>query len=111
VSRILIRRATTLLLILAILAGPGAGVISMSAAARGMDMAGPLSDSQDGCKGCEPGKMVLADCGTVCISLLAIIQPVAALATGIVHSPRRWHDEPVGRYTTEPPTAPPRSEP
>lgn len=101
------RRATILLLILAILVGPGAGVMSMAATMPAMDMTGP--DSDDSCKGCLPGKMTVADCGTACISLSAIIQPMAVLSAGAQLSPWRWHDEQVGRHPTKPPTAPPRS--
>ena len=102
------RHATILLLILAILVGPGAGVMSMAATMPAMDMTGP--DSDDSCKGCLPGKMTAADCGTVCISLPAIIPPVAAFSAGVPLSPWRQHDEQVARHPTEPPTAPPRSE-
>jgi hypothetical protein len=82
--------------------------MSMPATMPVMDMTG--ASGEDGCKGCLPGKMTVADCGLVCISLPAIITPVAAISAGDHLSPWRWHDEQVRRYPTEPPTAPPRSE-
>jgi hypothetical protein len=101
------RQTTILLLVLAILVGPGVSVMSM-AATTGVSMSSP--DNDEGCKGCLPGKMTLADCGMVCLALPAIIPPVAAFHAGIERSPWCWHDEQIGRYQTEPPTGPPRSD-
>jgi hypothetical protein len=109
VSSNLIRRATTLLLILAILAGPGAGFISMATAAPAMNMADALPDGEDDCKGCAPAKMAIADCGAICISLVAIIQPVAAFSADATFPMWRWSDESIRHRATEPPTTPPRS--
>jgi hypothetical protein len=102
------RHATILLMLLAILAGPAASVMSMAATMPAMGVTGP--DGDDSCKGCLPGKMTVADCGMVCTSLPAMIAPVAAFSAGVHLSPWRWHDEQVRRYSPEPPTAPPRSE-
>jgi hypothetical protein len=101
------RCATILLLVLAILVGPGVSAMSMAATMPAIGMSGP--DSDEGCKGCLANKMTLADCGMVCVALPAIIAPVAAFSTGVEHSPWRWDDEQVGRDPTKPPTAPPRS--
>jgi hypothetical protein len=101
------RQATILLLVLAILVGPAAGVMSMATATRAMAMT--QADGSGACKGCLPEKMPAADCGTVCVSLPAIIAPLVAFSSAAAHSPWGRHDEPVGRYTTKPPTAPPRS--
>ena len=81
--------------------------MSMAATMPAMDMTGAQGD--DDCKGCLPGKMTVADCGMACISLPAILAPVAAIPTNVQPPPWRWHDEPVEGYPTEPPTAPPRS--
>jgi hypothetical protein len=102
------RHATILLLILALLVGPSAGVMSMAATTPAMDMTGP--DGDDGCRGCLPSRMTVADCGMMCISLPAIIALGAAFPASGQPPPWRRHDEQVEGYPTKPPTAPPRSD-
>lgn len=103
-----VRRKTTLLLILALLAGwtgNFAPMVMASAATAGSN------DSNDhGCKGCTPAKLMVADCGAICTSLVAIVQPTASCFAGVTTALWNWNNESIRHHAIEPPTAPPRSQ-
>jgi hypothetical protein len=108
VGKIAIRSATVLLLILALVAGPAASLTPMATAMPAMSMSGAASDGHEGCQGCTPVKMSVADCGTICVSLVAVLQPAAAVSDGVADPHWRSPDQSVRTEGTEPPTAPPR---
>jgi hypothetical protein len=106
VGKIAIRSATVLLLILALVVGPAATFTPMATPA--ISMADAASDGHDGCKGCTPAKMSVVDCGTICVSLVAVLQPAAAVSDGVTYPQWASSDQSVRTDGTEPPTAPPR---
>jgi hypothetical protein len=108
VGKIAIRSATALLLILALVVGSAATFTPMAAGLPATSMSGTASDGHDGCKGCAPVKMSVADCGTICVSLVAVLQPAAAVSDGVAYPHWRSPDQSVRTEGTEPPTAPPR---
>lgn len=99
------RRTTILLLILALFAGPAVGAMPTAMAVPAMAMTG----DDDGCKGCDPARMSVADCGALCVSFAAIVQPAATVLIRVVVPPWRRDRQSIQSYATEPPTAPPRS--
>jgi hypothetical protein len=109
VSKIAIRSVTVLLLILALVVGPAASFAPMATAMPAMSMNGAASDDHDGCKDCTPAKMGVADCGTICVWLVAILQPAATVSHSVAYPQWMSPDQSVRTDGTEPPTAPPRS--
>ncbi|MGH6928774.1 MAG: hypothetical protein ACREEV_10690 [Dongiaceae bacterium] len=98
-----IRSVANLLLILALVVGSAASFMPMTTTPA-MSM-----DSHDGCKGCTPAKMTVADCGAICVPLVAIFPSAATVSASAAypHWPRPGQS--VRTDGTEPPTAPPRS--
>ena len=103
-----LRRAARLLLILAFLVGGQVGVMSM--AAPGMAMTAMASDVDPGpCKGCAPSKMTIADCGAVCVSMVAVVPSLPASFAIAGRPAWTWSDESAQRCSRAPDSAPPRS--
>jgi hypothetical protein len=96
------------MLILAFVIGGQIGVMSMGPPS--MSMAAMASDADSGpCKGCAPSKMIVGDCGAVCVSLVGVV-PSLPVSFAIAGTPTwTWSDEPAQRGSLAPDTAPPRS--
>jgi len=104
------RRATILVVILALLAGVQMRIMPMAMALPDSDMAGMASDMGSGtCKGCMPGKMAVADCSAICTAIVAVIDCVQPTAPIDAPSPWAWSNEPLRAHSLDPDDAPPRS--
>jgi hypothetical protein len=101
------RVATNLLLILALAVGSAASFMPMATTTSATSPAGTAADSHDGC--CTPVKMTVADCGAICVPLVAIFPSAATVLASAAYPQWPRPDQSVRTDGTEPPTAPPRS--
>jgi len=107
---LLLRRATILVAILALLAGVQMRFMPMAMALPDSDMAGMASDMGSGtCEACMPDKMAAADCSVICAAIVAVLDfmplssPIAAPSAWV------WSNDPTRAHGAKPGTAPPRS--
>lgn len=107
---LLLRRATILVAILALLAGVQMRAMPMAMALPDSHMAGMASDLGAGtCKACMPGKMAITDCSVLCAAIVAVIAGVQPTAPIDAPSPWAWSNELLRAHGVGPDDAPPRS--
>lgn len=106
----LFRRASSLLLAAALLAGGVVQAIPMAVASGDTAMAGmPMEAGTAPCKNCTPEKMLVIDCGAVCVAMAAIVAPTPVSVAQ--PAPPAWGrtDDVVVGTIIPPDPAPPRS--
>lgn len=108
--RPLFRPLAIFVMILALVVGAQTRLMPMAMASSGADMAGMAADAGTGaCKGCLPGKMMVADCSTLCAAMVAVIDIASSPLRNAAPSAWIWSNDPTPSQSCEPDTAPPRA--